>query len=291
MNKQLNLVTTVTEDKLILHGLYHEADKSKPAVIYIHGFETTFYAHKFVHKIAEKFDSNETPYILAENRGTGIITEFINTDGVGKYYGSFREKLEEAHLDISAWIEFLQQEGYEKIILMGHSLGTIKSVRYLFEGKYANMIQSLILLAPFDKNAYLEVKNKDEWKKHVEIAKEKIDNGQGLGSIPDTFDDYPMSFITFYSWYKPGDLSEMFDFYRKDYDFPVLNKIDIPVKVIFGGKDVFAFFPEEFNQDARDIKQIFERNIKNCEVTVLPESGHVFRGFEDEVGEILIEYY
>ncbi|MCA9382503.1 alpha/beta fold hydrolase [Candidatus Dojkabacteria bacterium] len=286
MPSSLNLVTTITEDKLILHGLYHEADKSKPAVIYIHGFETTFYAHKFVHKIAEKFNQSNTPYLLAENRGTGIITEFINTDGVGKYYGSFREKLEEAHLDISAWIEFLKNEGYEEIILMGHSLGTIKSVRYLFEGEYANVVKSLILLAPFDKNAYLVVKNKDQWKKHVEIAKGKIDSGKGLESIPPEFDDYPVTYNTYYSWYKVDDLNCMYDFYRKDYDFPVLNKINIPVKVIIGGKDDFLFFPQ-FNKDGEEIKEILEKNLPKGDVTLLPDSGHVFRGFEDEVGEVV----
>lgn len=286
MPSSLNLVTTVTEDKLILHGLYHEADKSKPAVIYIHGFETTFYAHKFVHKIAEKFNQSNTTYLLAENRGTGIITEFINTDGVGKYYGSFRERLEEAHLDISAWIEFLKNEGYEQIILMGHSLGTIKVIRYLSEGKYADSVKGLILLSPFDKNAYVEVKTKGEWKKHVEIAKEKIDNGQGLESIPDTFDDYPVSFITYYSWYKSGDLSEIFDFYSKDYDFPVLNKINIPVTAVLGGKDNFLFF-SQFNKDAFEIKDILESNIPNCTATVLPDAGHVFRGFEEVVKELV----
>jgi predicted alpha/beta hydrolase family esterase len=34
--------------------------------------------------------------------------------------------------------------------LQGHSLGTFKIVRYLFEGKYADKINKLILLAPFD---------------------------------------------------------------------------------------------------------------------------------------------
>ena len=47
---------------------------------------------------------------------------------------------------------YLQKiQGYSEFILAGHSLGTIKSVRYLFEGEYADTIRSLILLAPFDK--------------------------------------------------------------------------------------------------------------------------------------------
>ena len=63
------------------------------------------------------------------------------------------ELLEEAHLDISAWIKFLLDEGYQEIILQGHSLGTIKVIRYLFEGEYKNKISKLILLAPFEKHA------------------------------------------------------------------------------------------------------------------------------------------
>jgi hypothetical protein len=41
------LIQTITEDELILNGLYLDGDKNKPVTILIHGFTSDFYSHKF----------------------------------------------------------------------------------------------------------------------------------------------------------------------------------------------------------------------------------------------------
>src|SRR5689334_141118 len=149
MKTPTTLVQTTTKDNLILSGLYSFGDKNKEAIIFIHGFGTDFYTHKFPQEIGDALNSNQNAYVLAQNRGTGLFTEFVSGDrSKGIYLGSYYEKIDDAHLDISAWINYLKAEGYTKFILMGHSLGTIKSVRYLYEGDFANEISRLILLAP-----------------------------------------------------------------------------------------------------------------------------------------------
>lgn len=280
-----NHIQVVTSDEIKLNGLYKAGEKTKSAVIMIHGFTSDFYSHKFYHSIAQKLEEQGNAVILAQTRGTGIVTEFLKTDGSGEYIGSYYEKIEEAHLDISAFIKFLLDEGYSEIILAGHSLGTIKSVRYLFEGDYKAKIKKLVLLAPFDKNAFMEVKAPNKWHEFVGIAKQKIEDGKGKEFVPvPEYEDFAMSYQTFYSWYVQDDLSCMWDFYRKDYDFPVMKKINVPTKVIIGSKDEFISYPG-FGTTSQSCMEVMKKNIKNCETVVIEGSEHSYGGFEDQVAE------
>lgn len=280
-----NHIQVTTNDQLKLNGLCKVGDKTKPAVIMIHGFTSDFYSHKFYHLISQELETQGNAVILAQTRGTGIITEFLKTDGSGEYIGSYYEKIEEAHLDITAFIKFLFDEGYSEIILAGHSLGTIKAVRYLFEGEYKDKIKKLILLAPFDKNAFMEVKAPNNWHKFVEIAKQKITDGKGKEFVPvPEYEDFAMSYQTFYSWYMQDDLSCMWDFYRKDYDFPAIKKINIPTKVIIGSKDEYLSYAG-FGTTTESCMEIIKKNIKDCETVIIEGSEHCYGGFEDQIAD------
>lgn len=283
MGINYNFIQVVTGDGLRLNGLESLGDKDKTAFIFIHGFGTDFYTHDFYHKISSKLSSQGNLVILAQNRGTGLHTEFIKTDRSNLNIGSFYEKISEAHLDISAFVEYLLASGFQKIGLIGHSLGTIKAVRYLFEGEHKDKISKLILLAPFDKNAYLVRKNPNGLKDLVEKANNKIMQGNGKETIPvPDWDDYPVSYESFASWYEQTDLSNMWDFYRHDYDFPILNQIKIPIKVILGEKDEFIMFPE-FGVSAQSALDTIKRHVATCETKLIEGSDHMYSGFEELV--------
>ncbi len=282
---QYNLVQIGTQDNILLNGLYMSGDISKSACIFIHGFTSDFYSHSFYHIIKDQLHVQSNALILAQTRGTGIQTEFIKPNDEGVFLGSYYEKLEDAHLDISAFVEFLIKHNYQKIVLIGHSLGTIKCVRYLFEGKYKDNISKVILLAPFDKNVLMEIKAPGKWREFLKIAQKKIADGKGKELVPvPEYEDYPLSYETFYSWYEQSDLGRMWDFHKKNYDFPVLQKIRIPVKVILGGKDPYVNYPQ-FDESAKSVLQTLTRYISNCETHLIPNSGHTYFGYEKEVAD------
>ncbi len=283
------LIKAKTDDDLLLSGLYLPGSTEKTAYILIHGFTADFYSHNFYHTIAKKLKSNESALILAQTRGTGLHTEFIMPNGEGKYIGSFYEKIEESHLDISAFIKLLIAEGYENIGLIGHSLGTIKAVRYLFEGEFKNNISELILLAPFDKNAFMERKAPGQRSKFLSSAKEMIDSGHGQDIVPvPEYEDYPMSYDNYLSWYADDDMSNMWDFYREGYDFPILQKINLPVKVIIGENDEFATYPE-FGETPAKALDIIKKHLKNCQTFLVSGSNHTYFGHEEEVADLVIK--
>lgn len=286
MKHNYDLVQVNTDDDLILSGLYQAGDKDKPVVTLVHGFTGDFYTHKFYHSIAEKLKQNQMGLVLAQSRGTGLHTKFYKSKGKSLHIGSYYEKLEEAHLDISAFVEFLKAEGYTNIVLAGHSLGTIKAVRYLFEGKFRQDITKMILLAPFDKNVFMEIKAGDKLEEYLEVARSIIQSGKGQDLVPvPEYEDFPMTYETFLSWYDKTDLNSIWDFYRaKDYHFPILKQIKIPVLAVLGDQDEFVNYPD-YGVSAQQALATIESNIPTSQTLLLESTGHTYKGKESELAK------
>ncbi len=157
-------------------------------------------------------------------------------------------------MDISAWLKFLLDEGYQEIILQGHSLGTIKVVRYLFEGEYKDKISKLILLAPFEKH------------------------------IPSS----DLSPQTFESWNNQSDLARVFDFSATDYDFPILKQIKIPTKIIVGEKDEY-FYPSNPN-DFQRIMNLLLSHIPNSQGVFIPDTVHSYKPNEELMSKEVVGF-
>lgn len=284
-----DLVRVKTKDKLFLRGLYIGGDKNKPAIVNIHGFQGDFFNQEFGIKIAEKLKENNFGFISMQNRGSGIEAEIYadNPEGV-IFGGSDFELLEEAYLDIDAWIEFLLDQGYKEIILQGHSLGTMKVSRYLLEGKYADSVIKLILLAPFDIMQLLEDATKGKWPEYLKIAEEKVKEGNGREIIPEYFLDVKMSYQTYVSHHTQNDFEKIFAVHDKTYSFPLLNKISIPVKIVVGDKD--PFFHPSNPENPQEAMDILLKNIKNSEGLLVKGSAHIYDGYEDLVAEEVLKF-
>ncbi|MBI4097438.1 MAG: alpha/beta hydrolase [Candidatus Levybacteria bacterium] len=284
-----DLVRAETKDGLLLRGLYVPGDKNKPAVIHIHGFQGDFFTQEFPKKIAEKLHENNLAFIAVQNRGTGVESEIYTTTTKGWAAGgaSF-ELLEEAYMDIDAWIKFLIDEGYKDIILQGHSLGTMKVVRYLFEGKRVDKVSKLILLAPFDIMQLFEDATKGKGKEYLGIAEQKVKDGRGKEIIPEHFLDAKMSYQTYVSHHKQDDFEYMFAVHNTSYGFPLLNKINIPVKIIVGTSD--PYFNPANPGNPKEALDLLLKNIKKSEGKLIEGAKHGYEGYEDIVAEEVLNF-
>lgn len=281
--RRYDLLQVTTQDQLKLSGLCLLGETDKTAYIFIHGFTSDFYLHDFYHAMADSLHEQGNSIVLAQHRGTGMVTEFLTGPGQNTHLGSYYERLEDAHLDITAYIDALRTQGYTKIGLIGHSLGTIKLIRYLFEGQHKNDIQQLILLAPFDKNAYMQRKMPGRLAGYVEKAREQVGAGNGRGIVPvPEFEDFPMSYQTYVSWYEDSEISNVFDFYRKDYLFPTLQAVHVPALVVLGEDDEFITF-EEFDVTPGSALAKMKEVMPTCETVLVQNCGHTFVGHEDEL--------
>ena len=254
MNNQNQLLQISTSDGLYLHGFYSPTEDKKTALLHIHGFEGNFYENSFIYSLIKETSQNNIAFLTVNTRGNNKITDFNTISGGYKTIGAWNELLEEAHLDISAWLKFLLDEGYQEIILQGHSLGTIKVVRYLFEGEYKDIISKLILLAPFEKH------------------------------IPSS----DLSPQTFESWNNQSDLARVFDFSATDYDFPILKQIKIPTKIIVGEKDEY-FYPSNQN-DFQRIMNLLLSHIPNSQGVFIPDTVHSYKPNEELMSKEVVGF-
>lgn len=282
------VVRTTTADNLVLSGLLSEGDKHKPLVLHIHGFEGDFFTHEFISAISENLHKNNVAFLSVQTRGTANEFLYKSITGDWKQYGAHFELLEEAYLDIDAWVQFAHSMGYSDVVLQGHSLGTIKVVRYLFEGKHKERVRKLILLAPFDRTYLIERFASGKWQEFVMIAKQKVSEGKGGEIIPTEFDEVVMSYKTYVSWHDENDFQHMYDFFDEHYTFPILNKIETPVKVIVGTKDEY-FHPSNAEHPEEAIEAL-KANIKDFQYKLIENAEHSYTGYENIVADEVVNF-
>lgn len=244
------LIQISTSDGLYLHGFYAPTSDKKVALLHIHGFEGNFYENNFIYSLIKNLSQNDIAFLTVNTRGNNKNSDFNTVDGDCKTIGAWNELLEEAHLDISAWIKFLLDEGYHEIILQGHSLGTVKVVSYLSEGEYKDKINKLILLSPFE-------------------------NG-----LPDN-----LSSNTQKSW---GKYTKMFEFNNPNRDSSLLKQIKIPTKIIVGSKDPEFFRSQPANsQKAMDM---LLNDISDSQGIFIPDALHCFQPNEDLMSQEVVNF-
>ena len=141
-----------TKDGLELQGLlYVPENKPRIVVLHCHGMAGNFYENRFVNVTGLKLASCGIAFCAMNNRGHDFISDFI-VEKNGKIeherVGEVNERVEDAVKDIAAWIGFLKQKGFSKLVLMGHSLGAVKAV--LYAKGFQNELNGLILASPPD---------------------------------------------------------------------------------------------------------------------------------------------
>lgn len=288
MDKLKNsIVQVATSDGLLLQG-YFAPKEGKQALLHIHGFEGNFYENEFVQVLAKELNKEDITFLVVNTRGNGKITDFNTPDGQIKTVGARFELIEDSHIDIGAWIRFLLEKGYEEIILSGHSLGTYKVVRYLLTGRNKDSVKKLLLLAPFDKRAGLEIYTKKPLEETLQKAQKIVESGKGEEMITEEFDNISLSFKTYVSWYSQDDFGRMFEFCNKDYDFPALKKINVPTKIIVGSKD--EFFHPTNPKHPEEAMNILLKNIPNSEGKIIEGSVHSYIPHTDILAKEVISF-
>jgi len=282
-----SLVQTATVDGLYLHGFFAPTE-SKLVLLHIHGFEGNFYENWFVHVLAKKLHENNISFLVVNTRGCEKIKDFNTVSGENRTIGARYELLEESPLDIDAWVEFLSEQGYEEIVLSGHSLGNYKVARYLEEGKYASKVKKLILLSPFDKKASVELYAKTTVDSLLEKAQKMVDEGKGDEMITPDMESIVVSYKTYISWYKQDELGRMFEFVTKDYEFPGLKRITIPTKIIVGSKD--EYFHTSNPEHPEEAMDIFLKHIPNSEGKIIEGAVHSFEPHQEQLAEEVFNF-
>ena len=281
------IVQVKTRDDLWLYGLYLRADKNDTVFINIHGTASNFYEEYFIEIFANTFLKEGVSILSTNNRGAGVYDAYQKS-------GAAVEKFEDCLIDIDAWIEFAIGEGYKKIILSGHSLGTEKTVYYMSNGKYANKVTSVILLSPADSygsHQMLDGETNPRLVRVEELLKEaqslvEQDHGDmflqrdAYGSREGIMPKSAESFMDFL-----GPKSKLLDALPFAAGrLGAYGKIKLPILVVIGDQKEYTAIP------IKNALELMAKENKNTEVHQMKNCGHDFQEKEKELADIVLKF-
>jgi len=245
-----------TSDGCFLPALIQHADQEKNAIIiFIHGSGGNFFKANYYEDMFEEFNYNGYDFMIANNRGseqffrlhrkTAGVTETIKA-------GNIYENFDESIYDVSAAVNFAKERGYNDIILIGQSLGTLK-VQYYSE--VVGDINKIVLLSPVDMVSRFRSRVGDNYQNIIVQS-------MAIGSKADLF-----------------KMEE-----DRDISIPLNYKGNVSVVVgsnehVYKGWDMFYI-------DAR-----LRARFKNAkyQVHVIPNSTHDYHGYEKQMAKLVID--
>lgn len=272
----------ITKDGLELHALLYEPNrKTNKALIHIHGWVGNFYENKFIDYVAREAVLRGFAFLTFNNRGAGIINDFIKKKkskiGYVRIGGSL-EEFKDCIFDIKAAVDFLNRKGYKKLVLQGHSLGCQKATFYKYKTK-DKRVKGLVLLAPVDDIAFSKELLKNKYRKSLNIARKMAEQGKGLNPVPKWMAFYELlNAKMFLNVADPKSASgRIFDFLG---NLKEIKNVNCPTLAIFGSKDDYQAKPEEKLKLLKD-------KVKDCDIKLIQGSGHGFVGFEVKLARVI----
>ncbi len=147
----VDLVQVTAADGVRLHGALETppAGPSPGAIdawLCLHGTGSNFYAGAMLGGLAPKLLAAGSAVLRANTRGHDIVCTGPSSAGHALLGAAF-ERVSEATLDIAAWLRLLNERGYQRIGLLGHSLGAIKAI-YALAADDAPKVAALAAASP-----------------------------------------------------------------------------------------------------------------------------------------------
>ncbi len=277
----VDLVRVTTRDGLRLDGALRipreETKKSLAldAVLFLHGVGSNFYTSGTLDGIAPRLLARGLALLPVNTRGHDQV--YTASAGFGRrLQGAGFELVDECRHDVAAWIEFLLKNSYERILLMGHSLGAIKSV-YSQATEASPAIKGLIAMSPprLSHRAFLQSQQSETYFAALSQAEQMRDEERGdelfLAQYP-----FPLM-ITANSYidkYGPGERYNIVGF---------ANQLPMPSLFLYGSKEVtpqngpFAGVPDALKalSDCRS----------TLDVAIVPGGDHFYTGVYEALAE------
>ncbi len=289
--KQFYLAEITTKDKLVLQGIF-----SKPkhpgakAILWVHGLSGTFDGDLAIREaFADVCEKGGWGYAAFHNRGRNLISGIRKLDGTlpkgYSYYpaGAGQEVFEENVLDIQAGIDFLVEQGFTEIILVGHSTGANKVCYFATTQKNPHVV-GIVLAGPMSDRLDTSI-DKKKMKRDLIRMHELVSKGKGdellLG-----YQFFPITPKRFLSLFEPGSTEDTFDYGERKPKLTYFSRIRLPLFVVLAGKDEYADRP------IKNIKIVFDEHAKSkhYKSVIIPKTLHKFNGKEKEFAQEIAEW-
>lgn len=282
----IDLVTVKTADNVRLDGmLSRPATGTMPTLgfdvaIMHHGVGGTFYSANFFEHLTHQLLDQGVAVLRVNNRGHDLMYN----SPTGRLGAAF-EKLDDAQLDWTAWLEFAVAQGFPRVCVIGHSLGAVKTILYGAASPDPRVV-SLIAVSPprFCYSEYSRLDTSGRFKAYYEKAKAMVDAGDPDGLLTV---DIPTSVVlaakTYVDKYGPH---ERFDILQH------LPKVTLPILVTIGseeGKGPTASDWYAFGGLATKVASLAEGQ-PNLSFQLIDGADHVYTGKAPELWSAIAKW-
>lgn len=278
-------------DGLMLYSmLVKPKARTKKAILHIHGLGGSFYGSNSIPEISAEAKRKGIAFMSTLTRGSYVIEEFdYRSKDKELLAGSALERFEDCVYDIDGAIGLLQDMGFKKIFLEGHSTGCQKILYYMNSKKAKNkrVVEAVGFIGPIDDHNYdLYEMGEKKYEKLVRIAKRA--KGKTL-FLPTETTGYTEKLIGTERFLSTADLKKPEAralYYDGELDY--VARLKKPMFVAFGENDELMK-----KISARKAATMLSKAYtgKRFESIILKDTGHTISGKRKELAKALVNFY
>lgn len=267
----------------VLNGVLfrpREKKNTDTVMIAITGIHGNFYSNPFYYNIGDTLNSANYDFIYAQtNDAFGQIETFNVNTKEKEIIGSWNERFSYIDEDIDAYLTWACKEGYEHIILAGHSLGANKVIYYL-SNNHDPRVEHFFLLSP----ANLTYMMSGVTAREKQMIKDQVERGDGDKLLPFPFMGWVECIAnTAYDWQFSGVLNNVHT--AHDGDFSQAEKIVHTGALLVGTYDNFTDGdPSDFLRNLNTHMPTADQN----KLIFIEKTGHTYQMKNQEVADDIL---
>lgn len=261
----VELVQCMTDDGIGLDGGLAAPTGKTPRIgaIVLHGVGGNFYGSSMLKSLAGLLVERGFMTVLANTRGHDHVANYRV-----RRIGAAVEAVKDCVSDLRAWRDFLRSRGVDQVMLVGHSLGAIKSVYFARERPegLAGVVAISPALLSYER---FVAKGDPSFLESIGTAMSLVERGHSDHFFEAKF-PFPMLFTAGAYIDKYGPPSE-YDFLR------LLEAYTTPTAFLFGGEEVKLPTPAFSGVDKELATLISQRGWRHISVETVPGADHTYQ--------------
>lgn len=214
-----NIISAKLEDGKTVTAEYRPLDSDSPAVLVLHGFLQTR-NYLTVTNIADSAAESGYAVLLPTlSLGVSERKKSLQCDAIHNH--SFKDDVEE----VDFWIKWLEKKGHRKIVVIGHSFGSLQLLGYLID--YSNPV-----VTKYIGTSLLDVSREVDSEKFQAYTKDAMNR---IRRNDNTLGEYAVSYCKKYM--APARAYMSYASWSRQSILDSIKNVKIPITVILGGKD------------------------------------------------------